>query len=144
MIVFSTIQWRLIALGIVLAALIALGGWLHHLGYNKGYNKHVAEVATIVAQQEADKKLIEEEQHVKTIKLQKDYYAAKSNLDVALNRLRDFPSSPCGVPTETEGSNGTNTTTGVDLDKGFFAKAMKDNLQCTKLIEWVTTQGMVD
>lgn len=140
----SMLNVRLIALGGAIAALIALGVWLHHLGYNKGYNDHVVEVATIVAEQEVDKKLIEEEQHAKTIKLQKDYYTSKSNLAIALNRLRDQPTSPCGVPTETESTTGISTTIGVDLDKGFFAKAMKDNLQCSKLIEWVTIQGMVE
>lgn len=139
-----SLNTRLIALGSVLATLIGMGVWLHHIWYNQGYNDHLNEVAATIAAQEKDKKLIEEEQHAKTVKLEKDYYAARSNLNITLDRLLHYPSSPCGVPTETKGTDGISTTIGVDADKSFFGKAMKDNLQCSKLIEWVTEQGLTE
>jgi hypothetical protein len=149
-----TLELRLIALGVTLAALVLSGVGLHHRWYTEGYTARSVEVAKEVEEQKRQSELIKKEQDDKTVKLQKKYYTAKSDLTSVLERMRDTPymsreecmqlagGSTSGVSTETKSPYGANSATKLDGGKEFFAKAMSDNLQCVSLIEWIETQGM--
>lgn len=146
---------------IIAVVLLAGIGWSHWKAYSGGkgvvqakFDEYKESINDQVQKANAKAAQIKADQDAKFTKAQSDYSATRKQLDAALARLRkpqampgneSLPVAGCSsdsVSTETADTAGTAPA--VEIAAGirqtsFYANAMSDVLQCSRLIDFLHT-----
>lgn len=138
-----------------------IGGYwaIENHGYKRGkaevqvkFDSYKGEINDQLSKAIIAKAKIEAAQNAKFLAAQRDLYSARGDLDSILSRLRDgtfvlgdktVPVAGCGgdtMPCTPAGAGRTQVTLknyNGTCDVDFFSDALKDNLQCSALIEFL-------
>ena len=155
----SLLWLRVAGVAGLLAALYGGYQYIHHGGVVQGraevqakFDSYKGNINDQVEKAKADAAKIKLEQDAKYSKAQSDYAADRAKLVTILNGLRKSQAVPRdgslpvaggssgSMPAETADTGGTNVPLATfqgTCDADFYAAAMKDVLQCERLIEFV-------